>query len=686
MKRILSTILAIAMIFTMLPMIYAAEVDYQLRTGEAEYTGKVNETISVPVYFASTSDANAVTNLSMTNFEINTTAGLVANVVGGLVEEDAITVVNEEQLIIVFNQTKIDASGVAPLFTVEFTAAAAGTYDVEFAYPVFYTGDNSITSFEVVGTSITVTAPQKVLTGIAVDAPSVVSIPWGSDAVETVKAAITGVTAIYNDQSREPISNYDVKVEGNVATVTYEGHSWELAVKYEEEPVTDVEILVKVTSIEVPYGTDDAVIENYVIGQVGEVKVKNSKNEENVVQAQIAYNPSAGVVTVDYGTLPTVTIPVTIVTITEYSVGGFSGIIEIPFDCADPEKYVKDIIKVTGALSNGGTVNVTDFTVEVDTNWTEAIVKVDGQEIEVVDIKRGEEPPAEIIDIEILADAIVVPYGADKAATIDYIRSAIIVNTVDEDNVKTPVAKENLEIAVVGNKATVTYGKFNKDVDFTVETAVLVPGVETIEIPYTVDVADYAAYIAGNVTFTIDYSALTNDKPVVATASDVEIDVDVAVITIEGLVAEVHFTVQPTPEYIDTAVENAYGFTGKSLVKITGVAQGKVAYVNGTQATYFGNGVFAIITDAQYAVELQEVATMPEAAIFGKLHEAGVSAWDALVTNDKALQKNVDVFDDIQNYLLADYDGNGVIEASDALAINKISLYQTAGTLPEWIK
>ena len=67
------------------------------------------------------------------------------------------------------------------------------------------------------------------------------------------------------------------------------------------------------------------------------------------------------------------------------------------------------------------------------------------------------------------------------------------------------------------------------------------------------------------------------------------------------------------------------------------------------------------------------------------LHENGVTAWDALVTNDEALEKDVSVFDDEQMYVIADIDGNGRIEAIDALNINKISLFNGDIPVPTWV-
>lgn len=137
--------------------------------------------------------------------------------------------------------------------------------------------------------------------------------------------------------------------------------------------------------------------------------------------------------------------------------------------------------------------------------------------------------------------------------------------------------------------------------------------------------------------------------------------------------------------YNDTAIENAYGINGKSLIKITDVPDGKVPVVDGLNSLYFGNGTFAVITDSQYSIVLNDAVAMPEKAEFGKLHADKVTSWDALVTNDEALEREVAVFDDIQMYIIADLNGNGMIEAVDALNINKISLFKDTVIVPNWV-
>ena len=666
--------------------------DFELKLGaQSSYTVEAGQTVDIPVYFITA--AGVTDKLGTLQTYVVIPEGFTAEVVAGSLGANALSVDAANGIVKAMGIIGDGYTNDTPAFTIKFTASStAGDYAVAYSTAKKYVtklyNRETLEKFDaarytLTETSITVTAGETpvepTLESITVN-PTAVEVPYGVDAKVAVEDAITGVTAVYSDGTTGTVTGWSVEIDGDKAIVTYEGKTAEIALTFAQPPVTDVEIIVAVNSIVVPYNIT-VPVETYAVSQVGEVKVKNSEGAERVVEAQITYDAAESVVVVAYADLTPVKIPVTVITLVDYTIGGITGVIEIPYDCADPAGYVKGIITVTANLSDGSTMEIPYFTVEVNADWTAADVLVNGEKIEVVDTKKGAEPVTAITGIKVeVADAIVVPYGTDDVAA--YIKSKIVVKTVDEDGVEAAIS----DYTVVANDgyADIAYGEFTESVDFTVETAELKANVTAIEIPYTVAEADYAAYIAQNVALTIDYSANTADKPVVATAEDVVIDVDVAIIRIEGLVVEVQFTVQAAPEYIATAVP-AYGLAGKVLVKITGVADGKIAVVNGLEATYFGNGNFAVVVDEAYTVELVAAAAMPVAAEFGKLHPAGVTAWDALVTNDEALEKDVEVFEDIQMYVIADLDGNGKIEAIDALNINKISLFQGSVAVPTWV-
>ena len=678
----------IALTYGAAPQPPVSSTDYDIKTGATTYEMKVGESVSVPIYFIDNKAVGTVVSMFQTN--IATPDGLTVAIddsVASIFDASAVTIDDTGVILSYFafgSGFKPETN--KPLVALVYTATKAGTYNIEIEGTEFYNVDGApMGTVTATGATITVEEggvtppPAPTLESITVN-PTAVEVPYGVDAKVAVEDAITGVTAVYSDGTTGTVTGWSVEIDGDKAIVTYEGKTAEIALTFAQPPVTDVEIIVAVNEIVVPYNIT-VPVETYAVSQVGEVKVKNSEGAERVVEAQITYDAAESVVVVAYADLTPVKIPVTVITLVDYTIGGITGVIEIPYDCADPAGYVKGIITVTANLSDGSTMEIPYFTVEVNADWTAADVLVNGEKIEVVDTKKGAEPVAAITGIKVeVADAIVVPYGTDDVAA--YIKSKIVVKTVDEDGVENAIS----DYTVVANDsyADIAYGEFTESVDFTVETAELKANVTAIEIPYTVAEADYAAYIAQNVALTIDYSANTADKAVVATAADVVIDADVAIITIEGLVVEVQFTVQPAPEYIATAVP-AYGLEGKVLVKITGVADGKIVVVNGLEATYFGNGNFAVVVDEAYTVELVAAAAMPVAAEFGKLHPAGVTAWDALVTNDEALEKDVEVFEDIQMYVIADLDGNGKIEAIDALNINKISLFQGSVAVPTWV-
>ena len=108
---------------------------------------------------------------------------------------------------------------------------------------------------------------------------------------------------------------------------------------------------------------------------------------------------------------------------------------------------------------------------------------------------------------------------------------------------------------------------------------------------------------------------------------------------------------------------------------------GKGIFVNGMPASYVGNNTYAFVVIGDYQIATGDVTAVPAAVEFGKLHNSEmVTAFDALLALNEGLGKDVEVFNNIQNYILADIDGDGVIDATDAQMINNISLGKTVNT------
>ena len=130
MKRILSSILVFALLLTMMPVVLAAG-NAKLYAGDTEYAVTVGDVISVPVYLTGAEGADIV--VEQAQFRVPVPAGLTAEVEGGAIAADYLTVSTKNKRINVFyDGTKFTSTASAPLFTVKYTAETAGTYDIAF--------------------------------------------------------------------------------------------------------------------------------------------------------------------------------------------------------------------------------------------------------------------------------------------------------------------------------------------------------------------------------------------------------------------------------------------------------------------------------------------------------------------------------------------------------------------------
>ena len=94
-----------------------------------------------------------------------------------------------------------------------------------------------------------------VLTEIAVT-PADFEVPYGADALDAVKAAITEVTATYSDGttlSAKEVCTVALSADGTKAVVTFKDKTADIALTY----VTLDSIAVEPATFEVPYGTED---------------------------------------------------------------------------------------------------------------------------------------------------------------------------------------------------------------------------------------------------------------------------------------------------------------------------------------------------------------------------------------------------------------------------------------------
>ena len=130
MKKLLSSILVLTMLFTMfIPVSFAGTAAYDLKTGAAEYNVELGNAVQIPFNFVSNVD-NKTTGLIQ--FKVNYVAemGTPTAVLGSLTASDAVTVSTTAARTIVFEEKVVTHDGSTPLFTLTFVPTAAGTYNI----------------------------------------------------------------------------------------------------------------------------------------------------------------------------------------------------------------------------------------------------------------------------------------------------------------------------------------------------------------------------------------------------------------------------------------------------------------------------------------------------------------------------------------------------------------------------
>ena len=139
------------------------------------------------------------------------------------------------------------------------------------------------------------------LTGIEV-APSTLSVPYANqdNVLDFVKGAITGVTATYSDGSSALVTGYEVAINGEVATVTYEGMTDTIALTLEDASVvtpTLTGIEVAPSTLSVPYANQADII-GFVRGAITGVTATYSDGSSALVTGyEVAINGEVATVT-----------------------------------------------------------------------------------------------------------------------------------------------------------------------------------------------------------------------------------------------------------------------------------------------------------------------------------------------------------------------------------------------------
>ena len=140
MKKILSIILACAMLLTMVPVSFAGDYAYEVKAGAASYEAKVGEEISVPIYVVPESGSAAVQMVQI-NLPLVEGLELASWTNGALTASDAVSVDESINTVVIFQDNEFTASASTPLVTLVYKATAAGTYTIKSEATELYNAD-----------------------------------------------------------------------------------------------------------------------------------------------------------------------------------------------------------------------------------------------------------------------------------------------------------------------------------------------------------------------------------------------------------------------------------------------------------------------------------------------------------------------------------------------------------------
>lgn len=685
MKKILSSILILAMLFTLFPTAIAAD-KMCVTVGNGEYSVKPGETFEVPVYLSLGSDGNV--SVYGLQYNLPIPEGFTVSVDNGLLGAANITLFDKYVQLYSYG-VSLNCDKTKPLCTVKYTANKEGTYTINLygADNFAVDADNMPIDYDVVESTVTVTGgstpSEPTLTGISVN-PDEVMVPYNQNVTQVIGTTNFSVTAFYDDETSKVLDRleYDIKIsdDGNTATVSYQGKTATINIKYQPTPILTVEK----SEITVPYGTED--VEAYVKAEIKSGKVKLDETDLTFDDYVIEFTNGADTATVKYAKDETITATVSVkyVELDKINVviKGDGTEVKIPWDSTDDATAIKALITVTAVFTNGAHDNeITNYT--VDFGEGTFTVSYGGLTSEPIPYSKDAKPEAKVTGIKAEPTELNVPYAntVSNDEIIKFVKANVKVTATYDDESTSDVAE--YEVTIADDKATITYEGFTADVTLVKETRKLELSNTEITVDEGTDKDGITAYVKANVTAKYVYSQTTAEHTIPVDDLAITVNDELTEVTVEvgGESAKIAVNIKVVPNFIETvkADTNAYGIATAKLVIFTDVKDGKVVKVTDEKGTYdaiyMGNGKWAAVVTGSYTA-FADNGSLPEAAKFGRLHDASmITAYDALLTLLKANNGAVNVFDnDYQKYLLADVDGNGTLTADEALYINRISL------------
>ena len=666
------------------------ENKYAIQLGKTEYSVEAGQSVEVPVYISMQDGAEAKLLTVQVNvaipdgFTATATAGSAdrANVTRGY----AVFFKAVDKSTGGYSFTKDEAIG-----TIKLTAPATeGTYDLTVEDTELYGTNGKMIAASLINeisAKITVTGgstpSEPTLTGISVN-PDEVMVPYNQDVTQVIGTTNFSVTAFYDDETSKVLDRleYDIKIsdDGNTATVSYQGKTAAINIKYQPTPVLTVEK----SEITVPYGTED--VEAYVKAEIKSGKVKLDETDLTFDDYVIEFTNGADTATVKYAKDENITATVSVkyVELDKINVviKGDSTEVKIPWDSTDDVTAVKALITVTAVFTNGAHDNeITNYT--VDFGEGTFTVSYGGLTSEPIPYSKDAKPEAKVTGIKAEPTELNVPYAntVSNDEIIKFVKANVKVTATYDDESTSDVAE--YEVTIADDKATITYEGFTADVTLVKETRKLELSKTEITVDEGTDKDGITAYVKANVTAKYVYSQTTAEQTIPVDELAITVNDELTEVTVEvgGESAKIAVNIKVVPNFVETvkADTNAYGIATAKLVIFTDVKDGKVVKVTDEKGTYdaiyMGNGKWAAVVTGSYTA-FADNGSLPEAAKFGRLHDASmITAYDALLTLLKANNGAVNVFDnDYQKYLLADVDGNGTLTADEALYINRISL------------
>ena len=512
MKRIISSILVLAMLFTLAPVAFAADV-FKVQFDKTAYEVEVGGELVIPVYISNADETTAKLLVAQVNVKIPD--GFTAVAQKGIAAKANINgkyakfFKGVEDVEDAYECSKDTAFG-----TVVLTAPTTpGVYNLNIEDTELFDtlgGEYVGTGITEIGATITVKAAEtKTLTGITVKPEKIDNIPYDLKDDETGKAAyvkekIESVIANYSNGDTEVVTEYEVTTSGEVATVTYEGQKATIALSFAAAPSTDkFAVQFDKTAYEVEAGgvlTIPVYISNYdgtaVKLMVAQVNVEIPDGFSAVAQKGIAAKANVN--------------------------GKYAKFFKGVEDVEDAYECGKDTAFGTVVLTAPTTPGVYNLNIK-DTELFDTLggeyVGTGITEIGATITVTGGSTPSEptLTGISVNPDEVMVPYNQNVTQVIGTTNFSVTAFYDDETSKVLDRLEYDIKISDDGNTATVSYKGKTAAINIKYQpTPVLTVEKSEITVPYGTE--DVEAYVKAEIKsgkVKLDETDLTFDDYVI---------------------------------------------------------------------------------------------------------------------------------------------------------------------------